>query len=94
MSVKGGFNLANNASVGKTVTWRGGKAALVASAASWNAGSVKLQIVASNGTAVTIANTTLSADGMIIIDLPPGQIGLLIATTTNVYADLIQIPAE
>lgn len=44
------------------------------------------------GTADYLARSTLTAAGMRILDLPPGQYRLTIATASAVYASVVSVP--
>jgi len=55
-------------------------------------GNSKLQLQTPNGTWVDVATSTLSANGAIILALPPGQVRVVITTSTAVYAYLVAVP--
>lgn len=65
----------------------GGKYMFMAEA-TWGGGNIKLQMQSVNGTWIDIANTTISANGVIFIDLPAGQVRGVITTSSAVYAYL------
>lgn len=60
--------------------------------ATWSAGSAKLQIQTRNGTWVDVASSTLSANGMLQVELPQGQVRVVVATATAFYGYLVGIP--
>jgi hypothetical protein len=92
VSVKGGHVLFANAAAGNgsDVVVRGGKYALVAAATGW--GTVKLQIKLKEGSYADVSSSTLSANGMLTLDLPAGTYRGVGATATAIYADLVHIP--
>lgn len=83
-------DLVSNASAtGAAVVFPGGKCAFLAEA-TFGGGTVKLQGISPNGTWIDVANGSLTANGFVILDLPPGQYRANIATATAVYAWLIR----
>lgn len=90
---KGAVNFASNAAAGNGAakTWRGGRCMLIAEA-TWGGGSFKLQTQTSLGTWVDVASSTLSANGTLNLELPPGQYRGVGATGSAFYADLVHIP--
>ncbi len=90
---KGKLVLTSNSSTPAYLNWHGGRCMLIANA-TWGGGNIKLQTPGpdASGTATDIANSTLSANGTLNLDLPPGQYKVVITTATAVYASLIHIP--
>jgi hypothetical protein len=79
--------LASNAGAGNqpAVKWNGGKMALVAEG-TFGGGSIKLQLQSPQGTWIDVPSSTLSANGILIIDVPAGQVRAVTATGTAFYA--------
>jgi uncharacterized membrane protein AbrB (regulator of aidB expression) len=72
--------------------WHGGRGTFIVEATAWNAGTVTLQYRSPNGTFITVdaTNAVLSANGMVGIELPPGEIRAASnGLPTGVYAWLI-----
>lgn len=65
----------------------------VAAAGTFGGGSVALQILLPDGSTWVPAFTAFTAAGFSVIDLPPGQYRLAIATATAVYASVTRIPS-
>lgn len=86
--------LATNAGAGNgtAVKWRGGKGMFMAEA-TFGGGSVKLQFISPNGTYIDYPSGSLTAAGGIVVDLPPGMVRVVIATSSAVYAYLASIPS-
>lgn len=77
---------------GTAYEWPGGKGMFMAEA-TWGGGNVKLQQQSANATWIDVApSSTLSANGMVVLDLPPGQVRVVITTSTAVYSYLVGIP--
>jgi len=71
--------------------WRGG-IGLFSAEATWGGGTVKLQYKGPNGTAIDAGvDTTLTANGGGLFELPPGNIRASITTATAVYASAAHI---
>lgn len=88
---KGGVILAAGSAALTGKMWPGGKAMFVAEA-TWGGGSVALQVKAGGGTWVAVANGSLSANGTLTVDLPLGEVRVLITTATGVYANILHVP--
>lgn len=72
--------------------WPGGKAWLMAKG-TWGGGSVKLQVMLPDAaTYVDVASSTISADGVVALEMPPGTYRLVVATATALYVRLVHIP--
>lgn len=86
------LTLASNASAGNgsTVPWPGGKGYYTAEA-TWGGGSAKLQFKTANGIWIDVTSVTLSANGGVAFELPRGEIRVVIATSSAVYAYAHQI---
>jgi len=86
------LDLASNAGAGNGTAkeWPGGTGFFMAEA-TWGGGSVKLQYQTPQGTWVDVASSTLSANGALKLDVPPGQVRAAIATSTAVYAHFVRI---
>jgi hypothetical protein len=69
--------------------WAGGRGIFMVTA-TWGGGSVKLQYQAPDGTWFDVgAAATLTANSMVMVELPPGNVKVVKATATGVYAWLI-----
>lgn len=79
--------LASNAGAGNgsAVNWPGGKGAFVAEA-TWGGGSAKLQFQTDQSTWIDYPSGSLSANGLILFELPAGPVRVVIATATACYA--------
>lgn len=65
--------------------------------ATWNSsGTVTLERLMPDGTTYVAvgASTTFSANGSVVVQLPPGQYQWTIATATAVYASAVRVPVE
>jgi len=82
-------NVAASTTTGKSIP--GGKFLLMAEA-TWGGGNVKVQIQSPNATWIDVPNSTLSANGMLQLELPRGQARVVFATGTALYAYLISLP--
>ena len=67
---------------------RGGRYQFSAEA-TWGGGTVKLQSMTRNGTLIDVPTASFTANGLVIVELPPGQYVANIATATAVFAYLI-----
>lgn len=87
--------LASNATTGNGTAyyWPGGRGLFMAEA-TWGGGTAKLQFTTPNGTYVDYPSGSLSANGGILFELPPGQIRVVIATATACYAYAIATTAK
>jgi hypothetical protein len=84
-------DLATNAGPGNTadVSFRGGRCTLIVEAAVWGGGSVALQLKTPQGTYVAVQGGSLTANGQVNLELPPGAYSATVTTATGVYATLI-----
>lgn len=66
----------------------------VAAVATWGGGSAKLEILLPDGTTwVSVGSSTdFTDDGFALVDIPPGQYRVAIATATGVYASIDRVP--
>jgi len=89
-----GIILAENAGAGNgpDKLWVGGTTAFVAEG-TFGGGSAKLQIKLPQGTYADVTGVTLSAAGMIVADLPPGEYRAVLATGSAFYVRLSRIPS-
>lgn len=76
---------------GADCVFNGGKAAFLAEA-TWGGGSAKLQVKLPNGSYADVSSVTLSANGMVITELPMGIYRAVTATATAAYVRLVRIP--
>ncbi len=72
----------------------GGKYALQAESPAWGGGNVKLQISLPSGTWVDVTSGSLSANGMLTVDLPQGRVRAVVTTTVSVTANLMLVPSK
>lgn len=91
MNLNGKLALTEDSSTPVAMDWKGGKGLFLAEA-TWGGGSAKLQMKSPNGTYIDVPNVSLTANGMIAFDLPGGQIKVVIATSTHVYAYALGVP--
>lgn len=86
------YTLLSNASAdGSYVSWPGGRGIFTAEA-TWGGGTVTLQYKGPNGTAIAAgSDTTLTANGGGVFELPAGDIRAAVATATAVYAQVQKI---
>lgn len=90
--------LANAAATGAAVQWPGGRGFFTV-VATFGPGSVSLQYLGANGTTwitasdVAGAAATLTANGGVLFELPPGSIRAAVTTSTAVYANAARIPS-
>lgn len=83
--------LVNASATGAWMQWPGGRG-LFSAEATFGGGTVSLQFMGPNGAAITAGvDTTLTAAGGGIFDLPPCQIRATVATATAVYATASQL---
>lgn len=82
-------NVAASTTTGKSVP--GGKFLFMAEA-TWGGGNAKLQIQTPNGTWIDVPSSTLSANGMLQVEIPRGLARVVFATGTALYAYLISLP--
>lgn len=71
--------------------WKGGKLFFYAEA-TWGGGNVKLQFISPHGTAIDVASSTISANGGLVFELPPGLYQAVGATASAIYCSAITIP--
>lgn len=83
--------LENASATGSAKMWPGGRGVFMAEA-TWGGGTVKLQMQTPNGTFVDVASASLTANGTVAFDAPPGQIKAHVATATAVYAYAAVVP--
>ena len=91
MAYSNRIQLASNAGVGNSdpVAWPGGIGTFEAVSGTWGGGSVKLQMLASNGTTwLDLPDVVLSANSALNFELAPAQLRAVIATATAVYASV------
>lgn len=83
----------------------GGRFLFIASA-TWGGGSAKIQALSQDGSTYVdifgafdatdaeqnVAINTLTANGALVLDLPPGSYQLTIATASAVYASVARVP--
>ena len=83
----------SNAAAGNSAaaTWQGGKVGFYAEA-TWGGGTVKLQFQSPQGTWIDVASSTLSANGMLTLELPPGQFRAVGTTASAIYCSMVTIP--
>lgn len=72
----------------------GGKFAFQAESPAWGGGSAKLQISMPSGNFVDVTGGSLSADGMLTVDLPQGRVRAVVTTTASVTANLMLVPSK
>lgn len=79
--------LSNASATGSALQWPGGRGVFSASA-TWGGGTVKLQYLGPDGTTWIDAgsDTTLTANGGGVFELPACQVRANVATATAVYA--------
>jgi len=84
--------LATNAGAGNgtAVEWPGGQGYFMATG-TWGGGSAKLQFQTPDAVWVDIASGSLTANGTLKLDIPPGQIRTVIATASAVYAYCVRV---
>jgi hypothetical protein len=87
------ITLASNATTGDGTAyeWHGGRGLFTAEA-TWGGGSAKLQFKTSNGTWVDYTSGSLSANGMVLFELPKCWIRTVIATATATYVYAMPVP--
>lgn len=84
--------MSNATGNGSDYPWPGGESAFMAEA-TFGGGSVKLQIKLPQGTYADITGASLTAAGMVVVNLPPGTYRAVATTATAAYARLVTIPA-
>ncbi len=88
------IDLLSNAAAGNGAAFNlnvGGWYALIAEA-TWGGGSVKLQVQSPQGTWIDVTSSSQSANGMVLLQLPPGQYRGVVTTSTAAYASLVTVP--
>jgi hypothetical protein len=88
---KDGVSFSGLSATPSAFTLLGGKYMLAANA-TWGGGSLTLSVLMPDGTTYVTAATALSADGVVVANLPPGTYELIIATATAVQGSLIRVP--
>lgn len=85
----------SNAAAGNGVSksYKGGKIALYAEA-TWGGGNVKLQFQSPQGTWIDVPSSTLSANGFVILEVPPGQYRAVVTTASAAYASAVEVPTN
>ena len=83
----------SNAAAGNSTAkfWKGGKVAFYAEA-TFGGGNVKLQFQSPQATWIDVASSTLSANGLLILELPPGQYRAVGTTASAIYASMVTVP--
>lgn len=66
----------------------------VAAVATWGGGNVVLQVLGPDGSTYLPAHTALTANGVALAYLPPGQFRWAVTTATAVYAQVVRVPGE
>jgi len=72
-------------------TFAGGKCSFIAEG-TFGGGSVKLQLKTKQDTYVDVPSSTLSANGLLGLDLPAGTYRAVTATGSAFYAWLVRVP--
>jgi hypothetical protein len=82
----------SNAAAGNSTAayWQGGKLAFIAEA-TFGAGTVKMQFMSPHGTWIDVPSGSLSANGMLILELPQGQVRAVGTTASAIYACAVSI---
>lgn len=70
--------------------WQGGKLALMATSSAWGGGSVQYQM--QFGAQWLNVGAAFTANGMQVVELPPGQIQAVVTTATGVNASAVTVP--
>jgi hypothetical protein len=92
MPQQGAFTLLSNASAtGSAVVWPGGQMYFTAEA-TFGGGTVKLQLQSQNGTWLDVPSGSLTANGIVSLTVPAGNIRANVATATAVYAYAVANP--
>ena len=86
----------NNLGTGDTAGFalNGGVYGIVVNAGTWSSGGVALTLLAEDGITQVATGTSLSADGIAIVTLPPGEFQLAVTAATGVYARITRVPTE
>lgn len=91
----GAIDLCSNAGTGNQsdkIVNSAGRYAFMAEA-TFGGGSVKLQIKLPQGTYADVTSASLSAAGMVVVELPAGTYRAVNTTATAVYAKLVGVSA-
>lgn len=82
-----------NAAAGNSTDlyWQGGKLAFIAEA-TWGGGSVALQFMSPHGTWIAVTSGSLTANGLIVLELPPGRLRAVGTTASAIYASAVSVP--
>lgn len=98
MAASAGVILLTNATVTSAqFDWPGGRSVFMAVCAGWNGATVSLQMVGPDGSTlldVSPSQTTLTANGGGVVDLPPCQIQATIrgaVPSSGVYASIARV---
>lgn len=70
----------------------GGNYAFSFAAASWGGGSIVLNQLQFDGSTYVAATDTYTANGSVVLALPPGRFKIVITTTTGVMGSVSRIP--
>lgn len=81
----------NGTGNGTDKQFKGGKAAFTVEA-TFGGATVKLQIKLGQGTYCDVTSASLTAAGMVVVDLPPGTYRAVAGVASAVYANLSAIP--
>ena len=66
----------------------------VAAIATWGGGNLVLEQLGPDNTTWLPVHTALTANGVAVIDIPPGQFRFNITTATGIYAVVTRIPGD
>ena len=97
MSASESKSFSNISATTAAFTLKGGRYVLNG-VATWSAGNIAVQMLAADGSTWvapwTIAGSanSMTANGSLTLDLPPGQYRIAVTTATAVYASLASIP--
>jgi len=69
----------------------GGRWAMVAEA-TWGGGNIALQIKCPNGAYAAVSGMSLTANGQVSAQLPPGDYKIVRTTANNIYANMVWVP--
>lgn len=84
--------LSNATGTGSYLSWSGGKMLLIVEG-TFSTQTVKLQVKSPSGNAVDVTNSSLSAGGTALLELPPGEYRA-VATATAVFAYGVSVPTK
>lgn len=83
--------LSNQAADSAVFSLPGGRWAMVAEA-TWGGGNIALHIKCPNGTFAAVTGMSLTANGMVSAQVPPGDYKIVRTTATAIYARMVWIP--